>query len=266
MIPHGHYRGVYGHTIPQKQARQTLDLPEKGRLFLHLGMLRPYKGILDLLKVWPAYHRMQPRDHLLIAGKSQDSNFASRLEKRANITKGVTLHDEFVPDEMIPVYFSAADVSVLPYRQITTSGSSILSMSFNTPVIAPRLGDLENVLEGADELLYDAPSRDLLLKALLKSRHIDLDRLAEQTRVACDRLSWGAIARSTATVYERMCCHEDRIKSRKGRGESEGQEEGKNGRREQTARRARGKDQMLMTSRALIFKILGRGGDEQRGQ
>lgn len=255
VIPHGHYRGVYGLTIPQEQARRALDLPEEGRLFLHLGMLRPYKGIVDLLEVWPAYHRLQPRDHLLIAGKSQNSQFASELDTRASVTKGVTLHDEFVPDDMIPVYFSAADVSVLPYRQITTSGSSILAMSFDTPVIAPRLGDLENVLRGADELLYDAPSRDLLLKALLRSRRLDLDRLAEQTHAACNRLSWDGIAHSTAAVYEELCFRSGCIMN----GE---EQRGRRKRHEQTARQVAGKGQVLMASRTLISKILGRGSDE----
>ncbi|MEZ4597387.1 MAG: glycosyltransferase [Chloroflexota bacterium] len=47
-----------------------------------------------------------------------------------------------VPDDRMQVFLRAADVMVLPYRDVLTSGSAILAMTFGLPVVAPRIGCL----------------------------------------------------------------------------------------------------------------------------
>ena len=52
VIPHGHYCGIYGASVNQLQARQTLGLPLNGVLYLFFGQLRSYKGLEQLLQIF----------------------------------------------------------------------------------------------------------------------------------------------------------------------------------------------------------------------
>lgn len=199
VIPHGHYRDVYGDSVPKAEAREALDVPQTGRVYLNFGMLRPYKGIEALLDVWPAYQHDHPADTLLIAGKPVDPEYGEALRSQVQACPNAILEDRFIPDEEVHLYFSAADVVVLPFRQITTSGSMLLAMSYDTPIIAPRMASLEKTLQPATVLLYEEGD---LLSTLRKSQHTNLEGLAQKTKEACDELSWEEIAGDTISVYE----------------------------------------------------------------
>ena len=199
VIPHGHYRDVYGDSVPKAEAREALDVPQMGRVFLNFGMLRPYKGIETLLDVWPVYQRDHPADTLLIAGKPVDPEYGQALKSQVQSCPNTILEDRFIPDEDVHLYFSAADAVILPFRQITTSGSMLLAMSYDAPIIAPRMTSLEKTLQPATVLLYEEGD---LLSTLRKSQHINLEGLAQKTKEACDELSWEGIADDTISVYE----------------------------------------------------------------
>jgi glycosyltransferase involved in cell wall biosynthesis len=151
-----------------------------------------------LLDVWPAYQRDHPADTLLIAGKPTDLEYEEVLRSQVQACPNAILEARFIPDEDVHLYFSAADAVVLPFRQITTSGSMLLAMSYDTPIIAPRVPSLERTLQPATDLLYEEGD---LLSMLRKSQHINLEGLAQKTKEACDRLSWGWISGQTWEAY-----------------------------------------------------------------
>lgn len=202
VIPHGHYRQVYGQAIAQKRARAQLGLPPAGKLYLNLGMVRPYKGIEALLQAWQASQLPAAGHTLLIAGKALDLDYGEAIAAQVEATPNAFLHPHFIADEDIPVYFSAADIVALPFRAILTSGSLILAMSYGKAAIAPRLGGVAETLAGANDLLYD-PDDDLgLLDALDRSLNADIGDLGRRVEQACDRLDWEAIGQKTVDVYQ----------------------------------------------------------------
>jgi beta-1,4-mannosyltransferase len=104
---------------------------------LFLGLLRPYKGLEELL---PAFRSLpDPDATLLIAGRPRPSDYAARLASQVASDPRVRWHPYFVPDAEVQLWMNAADAVVLPYRQITTSGAAMLAWSFGKPVIAPAL-------------------------------------------------------------------------------------------------------------------------------
>ena len=163
VIPHGHYRNIYESAINS--------------------------FILD-------------GNTLLIAGKALEDRYEQMLKKQASVTKNIILRNTFVEDERIHLYFSAADVVVLPFERILTSGSLILAMSYSKPVIAPRLGSIPETLGDADWLLYNTKEERGLLHAIKDSTQVDLDALGRLVNEACDRLDWNAIAQKTFQVYQ----------------------------------------------------------------
>ncbi|MEP0918336.1 glycosyltransferase [Leptolyngbya sp. DQ-M1] len=199
-IAHGHYRGVYGEAIDKTEARHHLGLPIEGRIYLFLGMLRPYKGIERLLQAWQDYPVAQ--DTLLIAGKALDEGYGCSLIEKAAKLKNVIIHSKFIENNDIPTYFSAADIVVLPFERILTSGSLILAMSYDKPSVAPRLHSIAETLDTAGDLLYLPQHQEGLLQVLKNSTQVNLEDLSRRVKTACDRLDWDTIGQKTQQVYE----------------------------------------------------------------
>lgn len=202
IIPHGHYRTIYGNSIDQTEARKQLDIPLEGLLYLHLGALRPYKGIERLLEVWQSNQETLADATLLIAGCSYDLDYREKLQTLMAQTNRVIFSPNFIEEEQVHLFFSAADVVVLPYTRILTSGSVILAMSFEKPVIAPRLGAIPEVLGRADSLLYEPTDPQGLSHAIQNSKKCCLQDLQKRTAQACDGLNWEPIGQKTAWIFK----------------------------------------------------------------
>jgi len=203
VIPHGHYRDVYSSKISSTDARRSLGLPLTGNIYLSLGLLRPYKGIEQLLTLWREHPEMAAGNTLLIAGKA-GSAYAEELQKLTADLPSVVLMPEFIESERIHLFFSAATFAVLPYRNILNSGSLILAMSYGVPVIAPRLGNIPESLGAADQLLYNADDQWGLLGVLKQSLDADERSLSQHVVEACDRLGWDEIGRRTKQLYDEV--------------------------------------------------------------
>jgi glycosyltransferase involved in cell wall biosynthesis len=201
VIPHGHYRQVYGQPVEPQVARLQLGLPLTDRIYLHLGMLRPYKGLEQLLQVWRNLQTTLGSSILVIAGQVLESSYQLSLEAEVAGLANVVFMPKFVANDQVSLFLSAADVVVLPYRRILTSGSVILAMSFAKPVIAPRIGSIAEVLDEADALLYEPNDPQGLENSLIKSLTLDLSQLSQRTEAACNYLDWSNIGAKTAEIY-----------------------------------------------------------------
>ncbi|MCC5805492.1 MAG: glycosyltransferase family 4 protein [Opitutales bacterium] len=204
VIPHGHYRSLYAPAANREYARRELNLTSARRVFLFFGLLRPYKGLEALLEAWKTFS-VQPGAvgcHLIIAGKAPDPQYADQLRRCAEGVERVQLRVGFVPDEKIPTYFGAADIAVLPFQRILTSGSLLLAMGYGTPVVAPRIALVDELLGPDNPLTYDPSLRGGLLAALKAAADSsDLARLRARTLEKLENFSWDHIARKTLATY-----------------------------------------------------------------
>jgi beta-1,4-mannosyltransferase len=152
VIPHGHYLSAYRNEVPRREARRRLGLPDDAFVYVCLGLMRPYKGLEELI---PAFRGLAgERLRLVISGKPADAAYASHLRALAVDDPRVLIDPQFVPPDDVQVYLNAADIAVLPYRQITTSGAAILAFSFGLPVIAPAIGAFPNLVTEDRGILY----------------------------------------------------------------------------------------------------------------
>ena len=154
VVPEGDYSHVYANHISQEEARKKLGLPGGAKVFLNIGLIKPYKGILELMDAFDTLQ--QTSTYLLLAGKVMDQEYGKKIRER--LSERVMLVDEFIPADELQVYFNAADVVVLPFQAIENSGSVIMAMGFARPIIAPRTGVVQERLIQQDEWLYDSIS------------------------------------------------------------------------------------------------------------
>jgi beta-1,4-mannosyltransferase len=202
VIPHGHYRDAYLPAIAPLEARHQLNLPEQGLIFLNFGMLRPYKGIEKLLEIWHLQAELLTESQLLIVGKALDLDYGWALDTQAKAGRNITLRNQFVANEEVHLYFSAADIIVLPFNQILTSGSLLLAMSYGKPIIAPKSATILETMGEATDFLYDPEDPNGLLQAIQDSLKGDLCLASQKVSRAGDRLNWFDIAAQTKKVYQ----------------------------------------------------------------
>lgn len=200
VVPHGHYGSSYEDDIDRATARERLGLDPEAITFLYLGQIRPYKQVPRLVD---AFGELPDEDvRLVVAGKPTDEAEARRTEVKSRDDGRITTEFGYIPDESLQVYLNAADAVVLPYRNILTSGSAILAMTFGKPVVGPRVGCLTGLLDQQDELLYD-PETDSLADVLRRAADADLATLGEQNRQHVMELDWDEISSATRDIYDR---------------------------------------------------------------
>jgi glycosyltransferase involved in cell wall biosynthesis len=66
--------------------------------------------------------------------------------------------DEYVPDNMIPLYFSAANVVVLPYTRASQSGIAHIAMSFGKHIIVSEVGGLAESMRQYSGTVFVPPA------------------------------------------------------------------------------------------------------------
>jgi glycosyltransferase involved in cell wall biosynthesis len=198
IIPHGNYIGVYPNHIDKVEARHRFGFSEEQTVFLFLGQIRKYKGIEDLIFAFDEVQQNFPNTHLLIAGKPVESIKIEEVDISDEAKIKITLIQEYIPEDELQWFLNAADIMVLPYKKILTSGSLLNALSFSCPVIAPRVGMTEEVIkDGYNGFLYELGNVKSLTKTMFKIAALDKHtkkRLFEQSLTSVQDLTWDKIA------------------------------------------------------------------------
>lgn len=147
----------YGNKIDTAEARKKLNIPGDKKVILFFGFIRDYKG-LDLLI--ESMKNLNDKHLLLIAGEVYgDFKKYDELIDKLNVRNKISLHVRYIPETEIPLFFSAADVCLLPYRTATQSGIVGIAYHFDLPVIVANVGGLaEMVEENKTGLIIHEPS------------------------------------------------------------------------------------------------------------
>ena len=198
-IPHPNFICVYPNSVTKKQAKEALGLTDRQKVFLYFGAIRPYKGIERLIEIF----KEMPGENLalIIAGKTWNQEIGDSLMKSVGEDHRIHLILQYIPDESIQLYFNAADVAVLPFSNVLSSGSALLAMSFGRPVVAPGIGCLTETLKNGAGILYDPSDLSGLRKALQQSLTVDLDLLGKQAMQRIKELTWRNTAQMTLQAY-----------------------------------------------------------------
>lgn len=206
-IPHGpfdQYADAAVDAASTEELRRPLGLESKHFVFLFLGAIRPYKGVLELLQAFRSFEAQDAR--LVIRGRARDAEHAERVRTAAADDARVDFQDGFVADSQVARLVGAADTVVAPYRSVLTSGSVILASSLGRPCIAPRMGAIPDALDADAAFLYD-PAAPTALAGALRAAYEARERLPAMGAAAHRRshaTSWDRVAERTLETY-RAC-------------------------------------------------------------
>lgn len=132
--------------LPDRSAtRAALGVGKNETLTAFLGLIRPYKGVGELITAF----RLKAANHarLLVAGHCEDSAAREMLETTCAGDPRVILAIGRLSDEDFAGYLLAADRIALPYRQYLHSGSIIHALSYERPVLTPAAPFAEALAE-----------------------------------------------------------------------------------------------------------------------
>jgi glycosyltransferase involved in cell wall biosynthesis len=207
VIPHGNIRDAYpGIEILREEARLRLGIAQSARVVGFFGSVERYKGITELMEAFSALE--DPRAILCVAGKSYLSpQERKHIEHIASHDRRVLLQLKYVPDAEVACYIRAADLVVLPFREILNSGSAVLALSLDRPVLVPAKGAMMELQQFAGAEWVRLYSRELTSMTL--QQHLDAAIEGAARRGRCRALEsgwagldWKDLAQLTLNAYQ----------------------------------------------------------------
>ena len=167
LVPHGpydQYRDVRETTDPAVavavSAVRTAPKSDGTVNLLFFGLIRPYKGLEDLLRVFNALPGQQAQRYwLTVVGETWEGcTEPAQLIAASPHADRITFVNEYVPDEVVGAAFAHADVAVLPYRRSSSSGILHVAMSWGLPIVVTSVGGLPEAASGYAGAVFVPPA------------------------------------------------------------------------------------------------------------
>jgi glycosyltransferase involved in cell wall biosynthesis len=205
VTPHGAFD--YLTKLPEEKPLPAELEGAEGPVILSFGLLRPYKGIENLLE---AYRRMAvavpaPPELWIVGNPRMD---VAPLRQLAEEAPGrVRFVTRFVEDAEIPSIFRRADLVVLPYLDAEHSGVLYTALAFGKPMVLSAVGGFPEVAEtGASRLVPpgDVASLAAAIEELAGDEAARTELAAAATRAAAGPFSWDEAARRTLDLYHEL--------------------------------------------------------------
>ncbi|MBT2538275.1 glycosyl transferase [Arthrobacter sp. ISL-69] len=128
LIVHGHYRDCY---------RLPASVSKKPGKVLNFGLIRPYKGVEDLVAAFKALPESTGLT-LSIMGKPVSAGIADSLLEEIGSSMKVAADLRHIPDDELALSVAESELVVLPYQSMHNSGVLLLALSLGTPVLVPK--------------------------------------------------------------------------------------------------------------------------------
>ncbi|MGA1265089.1 MAG: glycosyltransferase [Prochlorothrix sp.] len=211
VIPSGtdtqHFRG-----LPQASARQALGFDEASTILLYVGQFAPHKGLETLINAAAQLRAMGLEFQLVLVGEEVRQGLQERARVEAMIQEqGLADRTQFpgyISHGQLPLYYSAADVCVIPSHYEPFGWVAIEAMACGTPVVASKVGGLAlTIAHEATGLLV--PPRDEAALAQAIQRVLENPTWAASLRQsstdrATQLFSWSRIAAQFSDLYRRL--------------------------------------------------------------
>ena len=186
------------------RAREQLGWPQDAPILVCVRRLARRMGLENLISAFGVVAKQHPQARLMIGGQGP-----IRAELETQIVE-LGLSDRvrflgFIADDMLPVVYAAANLSIVPSSSLEGFGLiSLESLACGTPVLVTPVGGLpDTVRDLSPELILQGANSDDLSEGL--NRWLD-GRLCLPSREACRlhvlrHFTWGSIASRVCEVY-----------------------------------------------------------------
>lgn len=207
IIPCGIDLGLF-QPIDRQKARSELGLGHS-RIILFAGRIQAFKGI-DILLRAVARLRDSRQMRLLIVGG--DSKSADMLASLSSLAGELGIEDKVtfvgtVGHGRMPLFYSAADVCVVPSYHESFGLVALEALACGIPVVASRVGGLATIVkDGETGYLVDELSDETFARSLelLLGDEALRRRMGDAAQSSAMEYAWPTVARKVLGLYEEL--------------------------------------------------------------
>jgi len=196
----------YGERLSFESAKEKLNLDIHTKYLLFFGFIRDYKGLDLLLNAFADNRLREFPVKLLIAGEYYSSPEPYlELIKKNHLEDLIEMRTEFIDDEEVNLYFSAADMVVQPYKSATQSGVTQIGYHFNKPMLVTNVGGLSEIIpDGKIGYVVEPESQkiaDALVDFYANERMAEFEANIEDEK---KKFSWTNMVNSFLFIYNKI--------------------------------------------------------------
>ncbi|MBR3946734.1 MAG: glycosyltransferase [Bacteroidales bacterium] len=193
----------YGILLDRNEALQKIGLDHNCKYVLFFGLVRAYKGLDLLIDAFADEKLRNSNIKLIVAGEFyQDENIYRKQISDLGIEDKIIIHNEFIPDDKVNLYFSAADIVAQTYKSATQSGVTQIAFHFEKPMLVTNVGGLgEIVINGKSGYVVE-PKANEIADAL--SDFFDKERsteFAQAVRTEKGKYAWSIMTAKIVKLY-----------------------------------------------------------------
>jgi D-inositol-3-phosphate glycosyltransferase len=197
---------------PHDEAASRKDLRiDAEQVILFVGRLDPMKQLDLLLRAVAMLPESRRRDLavVIVGGNDDGDRIAAQKYRRMATALGLESHVDMrsnVPQNELPLYYSAATVCAVPSAYESFGMVAIESMACQTPVVAFDLGGLATtVQDGSSGFLAEPGNVADYSRKLAQALSSDsLESMGRQGRRSIGRYEWSSIAARTMAFYQEV--------------------------------------------------------------
>lgn len=199
--------------IGKDQARRQLGIGFDGPIFLFFGVLRRDKGIEHLIE--SLTYLREDDFRLIIAGSPMEYTAGEirNLVEQLKVQDKVVLKLNYIDDENVPLWYSACDVTVLPYSASYSGGSGPLmkgSCTYRRPVIATNVSELGRLVREYNLGLIAEPDNPWALaekmREFISMSEKEREAMTQNVSDLAKSDSWEALGKRYSQFYEKIVC------------------------------------------------------------
>jgi glycosyltransferase involved in cell wall biosynthesis len=193
----------------KESAAKSIGLDGK-MVILMFGFIRSGKGFEIAMQAVAQMKEDFPDIMLLIAGRPQGFRGDEYLEdlhslaKELDVTDIVRFDTRFIPDEEVPIYFSASIILLIPYTEsVGASGPIHNYAGYGVPIVASDIGFHTKESLGGNLFLFKAGDADSLAAKLIDvlNRPGALNDISRKQIQYAKQEDWSLAARRTIHHY-----------------------------------------------------------------
>ena len=197
------------HPGSKAAARARLGLNGE-RTLLFVGRMEPIKGLEVLLHTVASLEEPDNIRLLVVGGSdSQDEE----MERLKELSRSLLIDEQVdflgrAEHQLLPLYYQAADVTVVPSYYESFGLVALEAMACGTPVVAARVGGLQTVVKDSQTgylVPWHCPDAFVDRLEVLLTNELLRHSMGEAAHTFAQGMGWDQTAAAIAEVYHSLC-------------------------------------------------------------